>query len=257
MSQCPICNTAIWVGQRYCPTCDNYLPLAEEEDHFCLQCGIKVAPQQKICHKCKATLPEIAETPSTAPARAGVFPPKIQGILIGTVLAIVALLLVFLFKTSPGPPQLMVTPPPQAASEQTSATAPIPQTAETAPSAPTVPVAPEPAVSAAPEIPSPPQATPSAASLPMYFVNVPGLALRDGPTMSAPQIATLKFQDQVELLDTSGGWARVQDLRRNIVGWSAMRYLQPVVADAPRTVPQHPPGPKEKDPISSDPTKDM
>jgi hypothetical protein len=59
----------------------------------------------------------------------------------------------------------------------------------------------------------------------MYFVNVRSLALRDGPTTSATKIATLKFNDEVELLDTSGGWGRVRDVRRNIVGWSDMRYL--------------------------------
>jgi hypothetical protein len=29
----------------------------------------------------------------------------------------------------------------------------------------------------------------------------------------------------VELLETSGGWGRVRDAQRNIVGWSNMRYL--------------------------------
>jgi hypothetical protein len=43
--------------------------------------------------------------------------------------------------------------------------------------------------------------------------------------MSAPRIATLNFNDEVELLETSGGWGRVRDVRRNIVGWSYMRYL--------------------------------
>jgi hypothetical protein len=59
----------------------------------------------------------------------------------------------------------------------------------------------------------------------MYVVNVHSLVLRAGPTMSAPQIATLNFHDKVELLETSGGWGRVRDVRRNIVGWSYMRYL--------------------------------
>jgi hypothetical protein len=59
----------------------------------------------------------------------------------------------------------------------------------------------------------------------MYFVNVHSLALRDGPSLSAPQIATLNFHDEVELLETSGRWGRVRDVRRNIVGWSYMRYL--------------------------------
>jgi hypothetical protein len=75
-------------------------------------------------------------------------------------------------------------------------------------------------------------------SPPMYFVNVHSLALRDGPTMSAPQIATLNFHDEVELLKTSGGWGKVRDVRRNIIGWSYMRYLQPVAADDSQVVPR-------------------
>jgi hypothetical protein len=59
----------------------------------------------------------------------------------------------------------------------------------------------------------------------MYVVKARYLALRDGPSMSASRIATLNFHDEVELLETSGGWGRVRDVRRNIVGWSSMRYL--------------------------------
>jgi len=70
-------------------------------------------------------------------------------------------------------------------------------------------------------------------SPPLYFVNIYYLALRDGPNMSAPQIATLNFKDEVELLDTSGGWGKVRDVRRNIVGWSSRRYLVPVTVDHP------------------------
>ena len=126
MPQCPICKAAVWVGDRYCPTCDHYLPHPEEEDHFCPRCGIRVAPQQEICHKCKAALPEIAGTPSTASARGSRLLFGVHGIFIGTGLVIVALLLVFLFKKSPGPPQLVVTPPPQAPAEQTPAAPPMP-----------------------------------------------------------------------------------------------------------------------------------
>ena len=43
--------------------------------------------------------------------------------------------------------------------------------------------------------------------------------------MSAPRIATLNLNDEVELLETSRGWGRVRDVRRNIIGWSYMRYL--------------------------------
>jgi hypothetical protein len=67
----------------------------------------------------------------------------------------------------------------------------------------------------------------------MYFVKINYLALRDCPTRSAPQIATLNFKDEVELLDTSGGWGRIREVRRNLVGWSNMRYLAPVTADQP------------------------
>ena len=222
MPQCPICKAAVWVGERYCATCDNYLPHPEEEDHFCPRCGIRVAPQQEICHKCKAALPEIAGTPSTASARGSRLLFGVHGIFIGTGLVIVALLLVFLFKKSPGPPQLVVTPPPQAPAEQTPA-APLSPRQKQPHRLPRL--AQEPAVLSEPTTPSPPKVTTPTPSPPMYFVNVHSLALRDGPTMSAPQIATLNFHDEVELLETSGGWGRVRDVRRNIVGWSYMRYL--------------------------------
>lgn len=231
MPQCPICNAAIWVGQRYCTTCDNYLPNPEEEDHFCPQCGIRVAPQQAICHKCIASLMEMAGTSSTELARAWKLSPWALGIFIGTSLVIVVLLLVFLFNKSSGPPQLMVTPPSPPASGQTPPTTSPPK-AETAPSAPTAPAAQESVVPSAPAPPASPEVTTPTPSPPIYFVNVHGLALRDGPTMSSPQIATLDFKDEVELLDTSSGWGRIRDVRRNIVGWSYMRYLVPVTADS-------------------------
>jgi hypothetical protein len=84
---------------------------------------------------------------------------------------------------------------------------------------------------------------------PLYFVNVSSLALRDGPTTAAPQIGTLQFNDEVEIMDSTGGWARVMDLRRNIVGWASMRYLQAAPADRPRSVPRRrAPAPKEPPP---------
>jgi hypothetical protein len=125
MPQCPICNSAVWVGQRYCGTCDNYLPHPDEKDHFCPQCSIRVAPQQTICHKCKGNLPENGGPPLTAPAWAWRLPRRVLGIFIGSSLILVALLVVFLFSKSPGTSQLMVPPPP-AASGQTPATTPIP-----------------------------------------------------------------------------------------------------------------------------------
>lgn len=226
MPQCPFCNAAVLVVQHYCTTCDKYLPQPNEEDRFCPQCSIRVAPQQEICHKCKTALPGIAETPSTASARAWRPLFRGPGIFIATGLVIVALLLVFFLRISPGPSQPPVTPPPQAPLEQIPAATSIPPP-ETAPSAPTSPAAQEPAVPSEPAPSSPPEMTTPTASPPIYVVNVHSLALREGPTMSASQIATLNFNDEVELLETSGGWGRVRDVGRNIVGWSYMRYLVP------------------------------
>ena len=231
MSQCPICNAATWIGQRYCSTCDSYLPNPEEEDHFCPQCGIRVGPQQELCHKCNASLPEMAGASFQTMTRARRLPPWVRGIFIGTGLVIVVLLLVFLFNKSPGPPQLMVPPPSPPASGQTPAISP--PKGETAPSAPTAPAAKELSGPSAPAPPSPPELTTPTPSPPRYFVNTHFLALREGPTRSAPQIATLNFKDEVELLDTSGGWGRIREVRRNIVGWSSRRYLVPVTDDHP------------------------
>lgn len=231
MPQCPICKAAIWVGQRYCSTCDSYLPNPEEADHFCPRCGIRVAPQQKFCHKCKATLPQLAGTPAvTASSWRG--SPRVL-IFIATGLAIVALLWLSLRHQKPGPPQLLVTPPPQTSSERTPAAAPSPK-AETAPSAP---AAHEPSGPSAPASPAPPEATTAAPAPPRYSVKVRRLSLRAGPTNSAPRIATLNFEDEVELLDTAGVWVRVREEERNLVGWAPRRYLQPVAADNPQDVP--------------------
>ena len=231
MSQCPICNAAIWIGQRYCSTCDSYLPNPGEEDHFCPKCGIRVAPQQEICHKCNASLPEMAGAAFQTLTRARRLPPWVRGICLGTGLVVVVLFLVFLFNKSPGPPQLMAPPPAPPASRQTPAASP--PKIETAPSAPAAPAAQELSVPSEPTTPSPPKVTTPTPSPPMYLVKIHYLALRDGPTMSAPQIATLNFKDEVELLDTSGGWGRIREVRRNLVGWSNMRYLAPVTADQP------------------------
>ena len=221
MPQCPICKAAVWVGERYCSTCNNYLPHSEEEDHFCPRCGIRVAPQQEVCHKCKAALPAIAGTPSPASLRGSKPLFGVRGIFIGIGLVIVALFLVFLFKKSPGPPQPVVTPPPQAPAEPTPATPHSPPAA----TAPSAPAAQAPAVLSEPTTPSPPKVTTPTPSPPVYVVNAHSLALRASPSRSAPLIAILNFQDEVELLETSGGWGRVRDVRRNIVGWSNMRYL--------------------------------
>ena len=101
-----------------------------------------------------------------------------------------------------------------------------------------------------PPPPPPPMVeTPPPPGPPRYFVTVSGLALRAGPSTSESQIGTLDFNDEVELMDTTDGWARVGDVRRNQTGWASMRYLQPVPADRPRSAPRkRAPAPKEPAP---------
>lgn len=92
-----------------------------------------------------------------------------------------------------------------------------------------------------PMVETPPPPSPS-----LYFVTVSGLALREGPTTAAPQVGTLEFNDEVELMETNGGWARVYDTRRSRTGWASLRYLQPMPANRPRSVPRRKaPAPKE------------
>jgi hypothetical protein len=99
--------------------------------------------------------------------------------------------------------------------------------------------------------PSPPPPTPMVEPPPPpppsgYFVTISGLALREGPTTAAPQIGTLEFNDEVKILETTSGWARVVDVRRDRTGWASMRYLQPMPADRPQSVPRRrAPAPKE------------
>jgi predicted RNA-binding Zn-ribbon protein involved in translation (DUF1610 family) len=251
MPQCPNCNAAVWVGQQYCSTCDSPLPPGEEEKgYFCPECGGRMASPQETCQRCQTTQPEIAGIPITAPVRARRLPFRIPRIFIGGGLIIAAMFLIFFFHKSPEPSRVMVPPPSPVVSEQPPPAAPVPA-AEKAPTAPTV-TAPEKATSpptvvavhelaipAATAASSPSEVAAPTASLPKYFVNIDGLYLREGPNMGAPQIATLKFKAQVELLDTSGGWGKVRDTERDLVGWSYMRYLQPVAPDAPRAVSGH------------------
>ena len=87
-----------------------------------------------------------------------------------------------------------------------------------------------------------------------YFVNTSSLALREGPTTASPQIGTLQFNDEVDILETRSGWARVGDERRERTGWASMRYLQPVPADRPRSAPRKRPAPAPKEPAQPAPT---
>ena len=102
-----------------------------------------------------------------------------------------------------------------------------------------------------PSMPPPPMVEPMPPpSPPHYFVTVSGLALRQGPTTASPQVGTLDFNDEVMVLETSSGWARVEDPRRNRTGWASMRYLQPMPANQPQSVPRRrsTPAPTPKEP---------
>jgi uncharacterized protein YgiM (DUF1202 family) len=73
---------------------------------------------------------------------------------------------------------------------------------------------------------------------PFYYVNVGSLALRTGPSTASRIIATLGFNDQVEILGMgAGGWAKVRDAQRGIIGWVAARYLEGFPVPVPRRVP--------------------
>lgn len=80
MPQCPACKAPYEVGQRYCGLCDSYLLHPEAGDYFCPQCGIRVAPNQEICHKCNARLPgatAFTQAPETQAPSASKPPPVV------------------------------------------------------------------------------------------------------------------------------------------------------------------------------------
>jgi uncharacterized protein YgiM (DUF1202 family) len=67
-----------------------------------------------------------------------------------------------------------------------------------------------------------------AVPLPTYYVNISSLALRDGPSPNYNVIATLGFNEPVEMLGVgTSGWAQVRVLQTNMMGWVPPRYLSP------------------------------
>lgn len=86
---------------------------------------------------------------------------------------------------------------------------------------------------------------------PYYYVNVTSLALRAGPSTGSRILATLRLNDQVELLGTSPtGWGEVRVARSGIIGWVAVRYLETFPVSYPKPVPKKakPPSKKEAPP---------
>jgi hypothetical protein len=261
MPRCPTCNAAVWVGQQHCTTCCQPLPPPEGENYLCPQCGLSLATSQEICQKCNPSPAEITAVPIMAPAKAWRPWFKILGLSMGAGLIVVGLLLAFPFKktippTHP-PIQKIMIPAAPVVPAPTHTAAPIPA-ADNATPAPTVAAVQEITTPAAPATSPPPAVTPSPASFPRYFVNNNGLSIREDPDISAPLVGTLKYKDEVELLETSGGWGKVRDVKRNIVGWSYMRYLQPVEADESEAVSRHQAAvSKEPEPIAAKDSENM
>ncbi|MDD5640585.1 MAG: SH3 domain-containing protein [Syntrophales bacterium] len=67
------------------------------------------------------------------------------------------------------------------------------------------------------------------------------LSVREEPDTSSPRIGVLKRKEEVEILETSGGWGKVRNEERHILGWSYMRYLQPLGPAAPVGASRHQP----------------
>ncbi len=89
--------------------------------------------------------------------------------------------------------------------------------------------------------------------VPPYHVNTGSLDLRDKPNPNANVVVTLRFNDPVEMLGVSSGWAQVRDLRTSVVGWADPRYLSSASLSQPRSthrrrVRPRKPEPKEEQP---------
>jgi uncharacterized protein YgiM (DUF1202 family) len=81
---------------------------------------------------------------------------------------------------------------------------------------------------------------------PHYYVNTNNLALRAHPTPQASVLAYLHFNEPVEMLGTTSGYAQVRELKNSKVGFVLPRYLSqtPVkVRRSPRRRAPKPPKP--------------
>lgn len=150
MPQCPHCQTPFEPGQRYCSVCGSFLLHPEQGDTFCPQCGVRVSHKQEFCHECDAPLKGEAAAPETpapaapaapaaaAPERpaaavaAGKMQPWVLGLLVGSGLVIILLLILLFSRGTSMPPEPKAAPP--------AATAPAP--APTVPAPPGAPPAP-------------------------------------------------------------------------------------------------------------------
>jgi uncharacterized protein YgiM (DUF1202 family) len=75
--------------------------------------------------------------------------------------------------------------------------------------------------------------------VPPYHVNISSLDVRDKPNPNANVIATLRFNDPVEMLGVGlSGWAQIRDLQSSMVGWVDPRYLSASPLSSPRSSPR-------------------
>ena len=86
---------------------------------------------------------------------------------------------------------------------------------------------------------------------PTYHVNTSSTPLLQHPDPDSNVLTMLHFNDPVEMLGTSAGYAQVRDLRSSNVGWVLPRHLSSGAASPPRSRhrrPAHKAPPKEKPP---------
>lgn len=72
-------------------------------------------------------------------------------------------------------------------------------------------------------------------SVPPYHVNISSLEIREKPNPNANVLITLRFNDPVEMLGVSSGWAQVRDLRSSVVGWVDPRYISSAPLNSPKS----------------------
>ena len=96
----------------------------------------------------------------------------------------------------------------------------------------------------------PASATSASPGPPYFYVAIQGLNLRAGPSTGSRVLTSLSLNDRVEVLGANAaGWSQVRDLRTNIIGWVASRYLETFPVRYPKAAPKKRSAPsKEKAP---------
>jgi len=149
MPQCPHCQIPYEVGQRYCSTCGSFLLHPEQEDTFCPQCGVRVSPRQEFCHECdvplkgdQAALAALGPGPgsevplmtapesSPAPVPPTGMPSWLIGLMVGSGIVMIVLLILLFSRGTFTPTAL--TPAPKVEAPAPASPAPAPEPAPAA-----------------------------------------------------------------------------------------------------------------------------